>query len=131
MVASIPSKYADLLEKKGFASLATVMADGSPQVTPVWVMYEAPYVVVNSARGRLKDRNMRREPRVSLSIQDPENPYRYVGIRGHVERITEEDGRKVIDALASKYLGEDVYPGPPEEIRVTYRILPDKVWGMG
>src|SRR4051812_2602298 len=82
-VASIPPAFLDLLTtKKAFANLATVMRTGSPQVTPVWFDFDGKNIRVNSARGRVKDRNMRRDPRVALSIVDPDNPYRYVAIRG-------------------------------------------------
>src|SRR4051812_6569509 len=81
MPEQLPEKYADLLKKKAFANLGTLNGDGSPQVTPVWVDYDGKHVRVNTALGRVKDKNMRRDPRVSLSIQDPENPYRYLEIR--------------------------------------------------
>jgi PPOX class probable F420-dependent enzyme len=129
--AKIPETYMDLFERKAFAFLGTLMPDGSPHVTPVWVMYEAPYVVINSARGRVKDENMERDPRVSLAVLDPQNPYRYVGMQGRVVRTSEETGRKVIDQLAKKYQGVDEYGGPKDEVRVTYYIEPENVYGMG
>ena len=127
----IPAAYMDLLERRAFASVATLMPDGSPQVTPVWVMYEAPYVLINSALGRVKDRNLRRDPRVALEIRDPDNPYRYLAVRGRVVAVSEEDGREVIDQLAMKYHGHDTYQGPPDQQRVTYRILPEHVHAQG
>jgi len=91
MAEQLPDKYADLLSnKKAFGNLGTLNSDGSPQVTPVWVDYDGKHVRVNSARGRLKDKNIARDPRVSLSIQDPENPYRYLEIRGKVVEATEK-----------------------------------------
>lgn len=131
MSERIPDSYMDLFEKKAFAALATLMADGHPQVTPVWVMYEAPYVIVNSAKGRVKDQNMRRDPRVGLEIRDPDNPYRYLGILGEVVEITEAGARDVINRLSEKYTGRTVYAGPGDEVRVTYKIRPDQVWGNG
>jgi PPOX class probable F420-dependent enzyme len=131
MTITIPENYLDLLEKKAFASLATLMPGGEPQVTPVWVMYEAPYVIINSAKGRVKDRNMRRDPRVAIAIRDPKDPYRYLGIQGRVVEITEEGAREVIDQLAQKYLGQETYPGPADETRVTYKIELENVWGSG
>ncbi len=117
----------DLFEKKGFAHLATIMPDGGPQVTPVWVEFESGSVLVNSAKGRQKDVNMRERPKVALSIQDPDNPYRYLEVRGTVVGITEEGGDAHIDRLAKKYLGVETYPYRREgEVRVIYRILPDK-----
>src|SRR6266436_855385 len=103
----IPESYKDLLEKPAFGNLGTLMADGSPQVTPVWVDYDGAYVRVNSAKGRVKDKNMRRDKRVALSIQDPDNPYRYLAIRGEVAEITENGADAHIDALAKKYLGKE------------------------
>src|ERR1700737_2645152 len=110
MSQAIPEKYADLLEKPAFGNLGTLMSDGSPQVTPVWVDYDGKYVRINSAKGRVKDRNIRRDPRVSLAIQDPENPYRYMEIRGKVVEITQKGADDTINSLAKKYLGKDVYP---------------------
>jgi PPOX class probable F420-dependent enzyme len=125
---AIPSEYMDLFEKKAFAHLATVMPDGKPQVTPVWVDFDGEYVIVNSARGRQKAKNLERNPNVALSIIDPENPYRYLQVRGQVEVITEEGADEVIDQLAKKYLGVDSYPyRTPSEVRVTFKIRPEKV----
>ena len=83
-------KYSDLFSKKAFANLGTLMKDGSPQVTPVWCDFDGKHIRVNSARGRVKDLNMRRDPRVSLAVVDPENPYRYLEIRGKVVEVTEK-----------------------------------------
>lgn len=130
MGREIPESHMDLFDKRAFASLATLMPDGSPQVTPVWVMYEPPYVVINSAKGRVKDRNMRRDPRVALSIQDPDDAYRYLGLQGRVVEITEEDGPEVIHQLSRKYTGHD-YTIAPGATRVTYRIEVDNAWTMG
>ena len=128
----IPEKYADLLEKQAFGNLGTLMKDGSPQVTPVWVDYDGAYVRVNSAKGRVKDKNMRRDPRVAISLQDPANPYRYLEIRGRVVEITEKGADDHINKLAKKYLGKDIYPfRQPGEVRVLYKIEPEKVSSMG
>jgi PPOX class probable F420-dependent enzyme len=127
-------KYGDLLSdgQKALAHLGTVMPNGAPQVTPVWFDYDGTFIRVNSARGRLKDRNMRRNPAVALSIVDPANPYRYVGMLGRVVEITEEGGDAHIDRLAKKYLGEDRYPDRRSgEVRVIYKIAPQRVGGMG
>jgi PPOX class probable F420-dependent enzyme len=132
MAATIPQQYLDLFDKKAFAHLATIMADGRPQVTPVWCDFDGTSVRINSAKGRVKDRNMRRDPRVTLAIQDPDNPYRYLEIRGHVVEITEEAADAHIDSLAKKYLGADKYPYRREgEIRVMYKIHPDHTSTMG
>ena len=125
-------QYADLFKKKAFANLSTLMRDGSPQVTPVWVDYDGKYVRVNSALGRVKDKNMRRDPRVSLSIQDPDNPYRYVEIRGKVVEITQNGADEHIDSLSQKYFGQAKYPHrQPGEVRVLYKIEPQKLSAMG
>lgn len=128
----IPNQYLDLFQKKAFAHLATLNADGSPQVTPVWCDFDGQHVIVNSAKGRRKDRNMRERPRVALSIQDPENPYRYVEIRGPVDEITEAGASDHIDKMAKKYLGLDKYPNrQPGEVRVLYKIRPEHTSSMG
>ena len=132
MPDAIPEKYQDLFNKKAFASLATVMPDGQPQVNPVWVDYDGTHVIVNSARGRQKDRNMRRDPRVSLAVIDPDNPYRFLEIRGKVVDVTEQGADEHIDQMAKKYLGKDRYPGRgPGEVRVLYKIVPEHFTAMG
>ena len=128
----IPDKYRDLFNKKAFASLGTLMPDGRPQVTPVWCDVEGDLVIINSAKGRQKDRNLRRDPRVSLAIIDPDNPYRYLELRGRVVEITEQGAAAHIDKMAKKYLGVDKYPYKnPNEIRVIYKIQPDHATMMG
>jgi PPOX class probable F420-dependent enzyme len=132
MAEGIPEKYRDLFDKKAFANLATMMPDGTPQVTPVWVDYDGTHVIVNSARGRQKDKNLRRNPKVSLSIQDPDNPYRYLEVRGHVTEITEDGADEHIDKMAKKYMGVDRYPGRQSgEVRVIYKIEPQRTSSMG
>ena len=131
MAVAIPEKFRDLFQKKAFAHLATVMADGSPQVTPVWCDYDGTHIRINSAKGRVKDKNMRRQARVALAIMDPENAYRYFAVRGQVVEITEQGADAHIDSLAKKYLGTDTYPRrAPGEIRVIYKILPERVSSM-
>ncbi|MBI3457892.1 MAG: PPOX class F420-dependent oxidoreductase [Candidatus Rokubacteria bacterium] len=132
MATTIPENFKDLLQKKAFASLATVMPDGSPQVTPVWFDFDGSHFRINSARGRVKDRNMRRTPKVALAIVDPDNPYRHLSVRGRVLEVTEQGADAHIDALAKKYLGQDRYPYRRSgEVRVIYRILPERVVAMG
>lgn len=131
-MAAIPEKFLDLFQKKAFAQLATLMPDGSPQVSPVWCEYDGTHVLINSAKGRVKDRNMRRDPRVSLDLQDPDNPYRHLSIRGRVTEITEEGADQHIDRLAKKYLGVDTYPRRQAgEVRVIYKIEPQGSFVMG
>jgi PPOX class probable F420-dependent enzyme len=128
----IPDKYRDLFSKKAFASLATLMPNGQPQVTPVWVDLEGDRLIINSAKGRQKDRNLRRDPRVSLAIVDPDNPYRYLEIRGRVSEITEQGGAPHLDKMAKKYLGVDKYPwSKPGDVRVIYKIQPEHATMMG
>ena len=124
--------YLDLLQqKKAFAALATIMPDGSPQVTPVWFDYLGGKVRVNTARGRTKARNLKPQAAVALSIMDPDNPYRYLQIRGRVASVSEDGADAHIDALAKKYLGKDSYPfRRPGEVRIIYEIEPVSVSGQ-
>lgn len=132
-MVSIPESDLDLLQqKKAFASLATVMSDGTPQVTPVWFDYAGGKLRVNTAKGRVKARNMKPGAAVALAIMDPDNPYRYVQIRGRVASATEDGADAHIDQLAKKYLGKDSYPfRQPGEVRIVYEIEPISVSGMG
>lgn len=128
MAAEIPSEYLDLFQKPAFASLATLNVDGGPQVTPVWVDFDGTHVIVNTARGRVKHRNLQRDPRVALSMYDPENPYRYLGIQGRVVEMTETGADAHIDKMAKKYLNKDKYPFRASgEVRVIVKIRPEKV----
>jgi PPOX class probable F420-dependent enzyme len=132
MAKTIPDKYLDLFHKKAFANLATLMPDGSPQVTPVWCDYDGENVLINTAAGRVKDKNLQREPRVSLSILDPDNPYRYLEVRGRVVERTHEGADDHINKMAKKYLGVDVYPYRNQgEVRILYKIKPERTSAMG
>ncbi len=131
-MTTIPDKFKDLFQKKAFAQFATLMPDGSPHVAPVWVDYDGRHILVNSAKGRVKDRNVRRDPRVGLDLVNPENPYRHLSIRGRVAEIIEQGADAHIDKMAKKYLGQDRYPGrSPGEVRVLYKIEPQHVHTMG
>lgn len=131
-MATIPESFLDLFQKKAFAQLATLMPDGSPHVSPVWVDYDGRYIVINSAEGRVKDRNMRRDSRVGIDILDPDNPYRHLSIRGRVTEITENGADEHIDKLTKKYIGQDRYPyRGPGEVRVIYKIEPQSVHTVG
>ena len=132
MSATFPEKYLDLFEKKSFGAFTTLMPDGSPQTTPVWVDYQNGDLWVNSALGRQKDKNVRRDPRVAVTIIDADNPYRYVEVRGRVKEITLTGSDEHINAMAKKYLGQDVYPfRQPGEERVLYKIEIVKAVPMG
>jgi PPOX class probable F420-dependent enzyme len=132
MPETIPNKWHDLFEKKVFANLATVMPNGAPQVTPVWVDFDGENVLVNTAEGRQKDKNLQREPRVSLALLDPDNPYRYLEVRGRVVERTHNGADDHINKMAKKYLGKDVYPfRQPGEVRVLYKIKPEHFNSMG
>ena len=129
---AIPDKYRDLFSKRAFASLGTLMPDGQPQVTPVWVDLEGELVIVNTAKGRQKDKNIRRDPRVALAVIDPDNPYRYLEIRGRVVEITEQGADAHIDKMAKKYLDKDKYPfRQPGEVRVIFKVTPEHITSMG
>jgi PPOX class probable F420-dependent enzyme len=125
--SGIPDSHLDLFKKKAFAHLATIMPDGSPQVTPVWVDYDGRQVLINTAEGRLKDKNMQRDGHIALSITDPDNPYRYLEVRGRVTERTRDGADAHIDAMAKKYMGQDKYPfRQPGEVRVLYKVTPER-----
>lgn len=133
MTMQIPDTYLDLLTtKQAFAHLATLMPDGTPQVTPVWIDFDGTHVLVNTAKGRLKDKNMRARAQVGLAVHDPGNPYRYLGIQGRVVNITETGADDHIDKMAQKYIGQAKYPWKrPGEVRVIFQIEPLKVHAQG
>jgi PPOX class probable F420-dependent enzyme len=127
----IPDSHLDLFKKKAFANLATLMRDGQPQVTPVWVDFDGRYVVINTAEGRQKDKNLQRDRRVALAIMDPDNPYRYLEVRGQIAERTHNGAEQHIDAMAKKYLGKDTYPyRQPGEVRVIYKVEPTHITSL-
>lgn len=129
----IPEGYLDLLsrEKKVFAAIALSLADGTPQVTPIWFDWDGTHIILNTARGRVKDKVMHRGGKVALLIVDPSDPYRYLQIRGSVLEETEEGAFDVICDLQLKYRGNRDYPKRPGEVRVTYKVLPQQVLARG
>jgi PPOX class probable F420-dependent enzyme len=132
MSAKIDGRGEELLKAKNFCNVATLREDGSVQGVPVWVDIEDGRPVVNSAEGRAWPRNLERDPRVTLTIQNMENPYEYLEVRGRVAERTHEGADEHIDALAKKYLDKDSYPfRQPGEQRVIIRVEPEhaKVWG--
>lgn len=125
------TNYKNILEKKAFMNISTIMKDGSSQTTPVWFSIDKDYFFVNTAVGRTKDRNMKRTPKVSFSIQDPENPYNYLGVIGKIVDRTLNGADEHIDQLAKKYLNVDSYPYRTDtETRVIYKIKPLSVFGV-
>ena len=132
-MAAIPDGFMDLItEKKALANIATVMSDGSPQVTPVWFDYQDGKLRVNTAKGRVKARTMTEGAKVALSIVDPDNDYRYIQLRGVVTKVTEQGADAHIDTLAKKYLGKDSYPWRKAgEVRLLFEITPHAAQTMG
>lgn len=127
-MVAIPAEYHDLFEKSTFAHFGTVLPSGTPHVTPVWVDYDEAdeRLLINTERDRQKERNVRREPGVGISMLDPDDPYRYLSVVGEVTDITTEGAREHIDALAQRYTGAD-YGNPIETERVLLRIRPDRL----
>jgi len=129
--ASITPEIAKLFQGKNLVSLATLMEDGSPHVAPVWVDIEGNTILINTAVGRVKEKNLKRDKRVALSIFDHQNPYHMVSIRGIVTDITTQGADEHIDKLAKKYFGLDKYPyHSPDEKRIIVKIKPEKIHHM-
>lgn len=129
-MAELSSDAREILDKKAFASVATVNEDGSPQVTTVWIDADDAHVIFNTAKGRLKANNLERDPRVSIAVPDPDNPYNQLKVQGTAE-MSDEGADEHIDSLAKKYMDKDTYPfRQPGEERLIVRVKPDKV-GMG
>jgi PPOX class probable F420-dependent enzyme len=128
-VSAIPEEYHDLFEKETFAHVVTLSPDDEPHATPVWVDYDPgdDRILVNTERHRRKTRNVEQNPAVSVSMTDPENPYRFLSVTGEVDEVTTEGAREHIDELAGRYIGESEYPQPIESERVVLRIRPDEV----
>jgi PPOX class probable F420-dependent enzyme len=120
-----PAEYRDLLadDSKALLFLATLMEDGSPQVTPVWFSTDGEYILVNTNQGRVKDTNMKKRPRVAMVIQDPDDAYRYLGMRGEVVSYTTEGADEHIAMLSLRYDGEE-WQYRPEQRRIIFKIRP-------
>jgi PPOX class probable F420-dependent enzyme len=130
-MAAIPEQARHLFTGKNFAHVATLMPDGSPQSSPVWIDLDGDTVLFNTAEGRVKPANLRRDPRVAISIADQENPYESLLIRGRVDEITDDGADAHIDALAKRYMGVDEYPlRAPGEVRLIVRVTPEHVFHM-
>ena len=129
---TIPDTHRDLLEGPIVVGLITMMPDGQPQATPIWCTYDGTHILFNTAVGRQKDRNLSADPRVTVLALDPENPYRYIEVRGEVAERTTENAEALIDELARLYTGSERFYGDavPESERlprVTYKIKPVRV----
>ncbi len=131
MSIQIPTSFLPLFTTNVVVSLGTIASDGSPQVHPVWVGLDGDDILVNSAKGRAKDINMRARPVATVLAVDPTNPYRYIEVRGDVVEITEEGADALIDALSNRYIGKDYPYRTPSEQRVVYRIRPRKIGTNG
>lgn len=127
---AIPPEFRDLFETRSFAFVATLLPDGAPHVTPTWVDFDGEHVLVNTVAGNRKHKNVQRDPRISLSIIDPENPYRYLTVRGAVVEMRREGAREHLNQLAERYTGKSEYPGPGGEKRVVLVIEPESVTGQ-
>jgi len=129
----VPSEYHDLFEKATFAHVTTMLPNDTPHTTPVWIDYDAEddRILVNTERGRRKAKNVQRDPTISVSMLDPDNPYRFLSVTGEVEEITTESAREHIDELAHRYTGEDEYQNPIQTERIVLRIRPDEVFSGG
>jgi PPOX class probable F420-dependent enzyme len=132
-MTAIPAAYRDLFERETFAAFATVMPDGTPQVTPVWIDHDGEHLVVNTARGRQKERNVRENPKVGVMCLDPEDPYRYLSVRGEVVELTEDGAVEHANELARRYMDVEQYPNLGEEQgpRVMLLVRPDRVVASG
>jgi len=135
MPARIPDTHLNLLRGRAVAHFATLMPDGAPQISPVWVdVEETPaghVVLVNSKRGRLKNRNMAKRPQVAVEVSDPANPYRYVSIRGRVAGVVEKGAAEHLERLSQRYTGKPYAGWSPGEVREIFRITIDKVSTFG
>jgi len=128
----IPQSHADILEKKGFAHVATIGPDGDPQSNPVWYDWDGEFLLFSQTKKRRKYHNLQRNPRTALSITDPDDPYRYLEIRGVTKEIEEDPDNTFIDTLAKKYLGKDEYPWhQPGDERVVVKVKPEHTTTMG
>jgi PPOX class probable F420-dependent enzyme len=128
MAGRISEGVRKLFEEANFGHLATLMPDGSPQVTAVWVDFDGRHILVNTAEGRQKPRNIRRDPRVAIEVISQKNPYAHALVRGRVVEVTNDGAEEHIDRLAKKYLGRDRYPfRQPGERRVIFKIAAEHV----
>lgn len=129
---TIPESHIGILDKKSFAHWATLGPDGAPQVNPVWFDWDGEHLIVSQTKTRQKFRNVKRDPRIAVSILDPDDPYRYLELRGEVVDITDDEDNAFINKMAKKYIGQDEYPwDPPGSERIVVRIQPKRATTMG
>lgn len=131
MAETLTAEDKELLEMPALAYVGTTMKDGMPQVSPVWIDHDGENVIFNSETKRAKPRNLRRDPRISISVADPKNPYSYIEVRGRVSEITEKGASEHIDKMAKKYMGQDKYPlHQPGDVRVIIKVKPERIYRM-
>ncbi len=129
-MAEIPTELKDLLDKKGFAHVATIGPSGEPHSSPVWYDFDGYRLLFSQTKDRQKYKNLRRDPRIAVSIHDPDDPYRHLEVRGEAEEIVDDEGYEFINSLAKKYLGKDEYPElQPGEERVVVKVTPHHIPG--
>ena len=132
MPQTISPGFRKLLREAAYCQLATLMPDGSPQITQVWVDTDGEHILINTVKGHQKERNVRRDLRVAVNVVDPAHQWRVAMVRGRVVDVTTEGADQLIDQLAKKYLNEETYPfRRPEQVRVTLKILPEKTNEIG
>ncbi len=130
MAITIPDTHLDLLQRpaKAYAILALTLSDGTPHATPIWFDWDGTHIIINTARGRVKDKILRKHPRIAVTIWDPSGPDRYIMLRGPIVTETEEGGYEQICDMREKYHGDKNFPKRPGEVRVTYKMLPEKIF---
>ena len=128
----VPQTHEDLLTSSALAHIATIGPDGEPQVNPVWFDWNGEEILFSQTTTRQKTKNLARDPRIALSIVDPENPYRYLEVRGTVVRVEDDPDKAFIDKMAQKYLGQEKYPwSRPGENRIVIVVRPEHTTQMG
>ena len=132
MAQPISPGFRKLMQEPAYCQLATLMPDGSPQITQVWVETDGEHILINTIEGSQKEKNVRRDPRVAVNVVDPANAWRIAMVRGRVVEVATEGAIEQIDRLAKKYLGQDTYPfHRPDRTRTTIKILPEKINAIG
>jgi hypothetical protein len=129
-MAEIPTEFKDLLDKKGFAHVATIGPSGEPQSSPVWYDFDGYRLLFSQTKDRQKYKNLQKNPQIAISIHDPDDPYRYLEVRGEAEEIVDDPDFAFINSMAKKYLGKDKYPYlKPGEERVIVKVIPHHIPG--